>query len=112
MVIDKFKSNGNYLTSKKGTGFVDVDGDKYPILFYTSQNRPLFEKTNKRYYIKDNQVYTMDHEKTDVRVVMEDTYPFDKLGDIYEKNKLIGNIYSDKSTLQVHQTSYLWFTES
>lgn len=112
MVIDKFKSNGNYLTSKKGTGFVDLDGEKYPILFHTSQNRLLFEKTNKRYYIKDGQVYTMDHEKTDYTVIMEDTYPFDRLGDIYEKDRLIGNIYSDKSTLQVHQTSYLWLTES
>ncbi len=112
MVIDKFKSNGNYLTSKKGTGFVDLDGEKYPILFHTSQNRLLFEKTNKRYYIKDGQVYTMDHEKTDYTVIMEDTYPFDRIGDIYEKDRLIGNIYSDKSTLQVHQTSYLWLTES
>lgn len=112
MVIDKFKSNGNYLTSKKGTGFVEVDGEKYPILFYTSQNRLLFEKTNERYYIKEGQVYTMDHEKTDYTVVMEDTYPYDKIGDIYEKDELIGNIYSDKSILQVHQTSYLWLTES
>ena len=112
MVIDKFKSNGNYLTSKKGTGFVDVDGEKYPILFHTSQNRLLFEKTSKRYYIKEGQVYTMDHEKTDYTVIMEDTYPFDRIGDIYEKDRLIGNIYSDKSTLQVHQTSYLWLTES
>lgn len=112
MVIDKFKSNGNYLTSKKGTGFVEFDGKKYPILFYTSQNRLLFEKTNKRYYIKDSKVYTIDHKKTDYTVIMEDTYPFDRLGDIYKKDILIGNIYSDKSTLQVHQTSYLWLTES
>ena len=112
MVIDKFKSNGNYLTSKKGTGFVEFDGKRYPILFYTSQNRLLFEKTNKRYYIKDGKVYTMDHKKTDYTVIMEDTYPFDRLGDIYKKDNLIGNIYSDKSTLQVHQTSYLWLTES
>lgn len=112
MVIDKFKSNGNYLTSKKGTGFVEFDGEKYPILFNTSQNSLLFEKTNGRYYIKDGLVYTMDHEETDYTVIMEDTYPFDKLGDIYEKDDLIGNIYSDKSILQVHQTSYLWLAKS
>lgn len=112
MVIDKFKSNGNYLTSKKGTGFVEFDGEKYLILFRSSQNSLLFEKTNERYYIKEGKVYTMDHKKTNYTVIMEDDYPFDKLGDLYEDNKLIGNIYSDKSNLQVHQTSYLWLTKS
>lgn len=112
MVIDKFKSKGNYLTAKKGSGYIEINGEKYPLLFYTSQNRLLFEKTNERYYIKEGKVYTLDHEKTDYKVIMEDTYPFDKLGDIYEKEKLIGNIYSDRSSLQVHQTSYLWFTHS
>ncbi|WP_296113322.1 exo-alpha-sialidase [uncultured Anaerococcus sp.] len=112
MVLDKFKSNGNYLTAKKGTGYVEVCGEKCPILFYTSQNSLLFEKIDERYYIKDGSVYTMDHLKTSMTVVMEDRYPFDSLGDIYDKDKYIGNIYSDKSSYQVHQTSYLWFTYS
>ena len=112
MVIDKFKSNGNYLTAKKGTGFVEVDGEKCPILFYTSQNRLLFEKTNERYYIKGEKVYTMDHEETDLRVLMKDEYPFDKLGNIYKGGDIVGNIYSDRSYWQVHQTPYLWFTYS
>lgn len=112
MVIDKFKSNGNYLTSKKGTGYIEVDGEKCPLLFYTSQNRLLFEKINERYYIKNGKIYTMNHEETDLRVVMKDAYPFDKLGDIYRGDDIMGNIYSDRSFLQVHQTSYLWFTYS
>ena len=61
MVIDKFRSSGNYLTSKKGTGYVEFDGEKYPILFYNSGNVLLFEKAHDRYYIKDGKVYEMDH---------------------------------------------------
>ncbi|WP_311537972.1 sialidase family protein [uncultured Anaerococcus sp.] len=112
MVIDKFRSSGNYLTSKKGTGYVEFGGEKYPILFYNSGNTLLFEKAQDRFYIKDGKVYGMDHSPSPYRVCMEDSYPFDKLGNIYEGDKLVGNIYSESSFLRVHQTSYLWFTYS
>lgn len=112
MLIDKFKSAGNYGASKKGSGYIKRDGKYYLLLFEHKVNSLLFNKQENRFYLKDGKVYTLDYLKTDYTVKVDPPYPYDGLGDLYEGNELIGNIYSDLSPIQVHQRPYLWFTYS
>lgn len=68
------------------------------------------------YYAKpDGSVYTYDTDyKTDYRVVLksEAGMPFSDLGDLYENETYVGNIYLKKSPLRIRQTAYLWLTHS
>lgn len=112
MLIDKFRSKGNYMASQKGTGFIKKDGKDYRLLFEHPVNSLLFNKELNRYYLKDGIVYSLDGKKSPYKVIEDDTYPYDRLGNLYKDNELIGNIYLETSALTVHQSPYLWFLES
>ena len=84
--------------------YKEVGEEKYLIIF---------DRDGNEFYVKDDgNVYDSRDEKTNLSVQMTDTMPFTNLYNIYEDDKVIGNIYKDSSPYQVHQTSHLWLTHS
>ena len=104
MLIDAFKSGGNFWAAKNQESYKKVGGEKY---------LKIFDRDGNEFYVKDDgSVYDSRDEKTNLNVQMTDTMPFTNLYNIYEDDKVIGNIYKDTSAYQVHQTSHLWLTHS
>ncbi|MDD7044930.1 MAG: endo-alpha-N-acetylgalactosaminidase family protein, partial [Peptoniphilaceae bacterium] len=104
MLIDSFRSGGKYWSSQSGSGYENIYGKNYLLLF---------DKDNNKFTVrKDGIVYNDDGEKTNYRVKTTDIQPFMEIGDLYYNDNLIGNVYKDSSILQVHQTPYLWLTYS
>lgn len=104
MLIDAFKSGGNFWAAKNQESYKDVGGEKY---------LKIFDRDDNEFYVKDDgSVYDSRDEKTNLSVQMTDTMPFTNLYNVYEDDKVIGNIYKDTSAYQVHQTSHLWLTHS
>lgn len=70
----------------------------------------------KKYYAKaDGTVFDLNTDIiTNYRVVLESEkgMPFNDLGDLYEGDTYVGNIYLKKSPLRIRQTAYLWLTHS
>lgn len=104
MLIDAFKSGGNFWAAKNQESYKEVGGEKY---------LKIFDKDKNEFYVKDDgSVYDSRDEKTNLSVQITDTMPFTNLYNIYENGKVIGNIYKDSSPYQIHQTSHLWLTYS
>lgn len=104
MLIDAFKSGGNFWAAKNQESYKEVGGEKY---------LKIFDSNNNEFYVRDDgSVYDNRGKKTNLSVQMNDNMPFTNLYNIYEDDKIIGNIYKDTSTYQVHQTSHLWLTSS
>lgn len=104
MLIDAFKSGGNFWAAKNQESYKEVAGEKY---------LKIFDKEKNEFYVKDDgSVYDNRDKKTNLSIQMTDTMPFTKLYNIYENDKVIGNIYKDSSPYQIHQTSHLWLTHS
>lgn len=104
MLIDTFKSGGNFWAAKNQESYKEVGEEKY---------LKIFDRDANEFYVKDDgSVYDSKDEKTNLSVQMTDTMPFTNLYNIYEDDKVIGNIYKDTSAYQVHQTSHLWLTHS
>lgn len=104
MLIDAFKSGGNFWAAKNQESYKEVRGEKY---------LKIFDRDDNEFYVKDDgSVYDNRGKKTNLSVQMTDTMPFTNLYNIYEDDKVIGNIYKDTSAYQVHQTSHLWLIHS
>lgn len=104
MLIDAFKSGGNFWASKHQESYKDVGGEKY---------LKIFDKDKNEFYVKDDgSVYDNKDKKTNLSIQMTDTMPFTNLYNIYQDGKVIGNIYKDSSPYQIHQTSYIWLVHS
>ena len=104
MLIDAFKSRGNFWAAKNQESYKEVGGEKY---------LKIFDRDGNEFYVKDDgSVYDSRDEKTNLNIQITDTMPFTNLYNIYEDDKVIGNIYKDTSAYQVHQTSHLWLTHS
>ena len=104
MLIDAFKSGGNFWAAKNQESYKKVGGEKY---------LKIFDRDDNEFYVKDDgSVYDSRDEKTNLSVQMTDTMPFTNLYNIYEDDKVIGNIYKDSSPYQIHQTSHLWLIHS
>lgn len=104
MLIDAFKSGGNFWSAKHQESYKEVNGEKY---------LKIFDKDKNEFYVKDDgSVYYTRDSKTNLSVQMTDTMPFTNLYNIYQNDKVIGNIYKDSSPYQIHQTSHLWLTHS
>lgn len=103
MLIDTFKSGGNYWTAEVGTGFEKIEGESYLQIFSVSE----------KYLVNQNGVvFTENLASTDLKVKVKDMMPFTSYGNIYMADELIGNIYKDNSPYQVHQTPFLWLLHS
>ena len=104
MLIDAFKSGGNFWAAKNQESYKDIERKKY---------LKIFDKDKNEFYVKDDgSVYDNKDKKTNLSIQMTDTMPFTNLYNVYEDDKVIGNIYKDTSAYQVHQTSHLWLTHS
>lgn len=104
MLIDAFKSGGNFWTAKNQESYKDIERKKY---------LKIFDKDKNEFYVKDDgSVYDNKDKKTNLSIQMTDTMPFTNLYNIYQDGKVIGNIYKDSSHYQIHQTSHLWLTHS
>lgn len=104
MIVDAFKSGGNFWAAKNQESYKDVEGEKY---------LKIFDSNNNEFYVReDGSVYDSKDKKTNLTIQMTDTMPFTNLYNIYEDGKVIGNIYKDTSPYQIHQTSHLWLTHS
>lgn len=104
MIVDAFKSGGNFWAAKNQESYKEVKGEKYLKIFDSNSNE---------FYVRDDgSVYDNRDKKTNLSIQMTDTMPFTNLYNIYEDGKVIGNIYKDTSPYQIHQTSHLWLTHS
>lgn len=104
MLIDAFKSGGNFWAAKNQESYKDIERKKY---------LKIFDKDKNEFYVKDDgSVYDNKDKKTNLSIQMTDTMPFTNLYNIYKDCKVIGNIYKDSSPYQIHQTSHLWLTYS
>ena len=104
MLIDAFKSGGNFWAAKNQESYKEVNGEKF---------LKIFDKDKNEFYVKDDgSVYDNKDKKTNLSIQMTDTMPFTNLYNIYQDGKVIGNIYKDSSPYQIHQTSHLWLTYS
>ena len=96
MLIDAFKSGGNFWAAKNQESYKEIEEKKY---------LKVFDKD-------DGSVYDNKDKKTNLSIQMTDTMPFTNLYNIYQDGKVIGNIYKDSSAYQIHQTSHLWLGHS
>jgi len=104
MLIDAFKSGGNFWAAKNQESYKDIERKKY---------LKIFDKDKNEFYVKDDgSVYDNKDKKTNLSIQMTDTMPFTNLYNIYQDCKVIGNIYKDSSPYQIHQTSHLWLVHS
>ena len=104
MLIDAFKSGGNFWAAKNQESYKEVNGEKF---------LKIFDKDKNEFYVKDDgSVYDNKDKKTNLSIQMTDTMPFTNLYNIYQDGKVIGNIYKDSSPYQIHQTSHLWLIHS
>ena len=104
MLIDAFKSGGNFWAAKNQESYKEVNGEKF---------LKIFDKDKNEFYVKDDgSVYDNKDKKTNLSIQMTDTMPFTNLYNIYQDGKVIGNIYKDSSAYQIHQTSHLWLGHS
>ena len=104
MLIDAFKSGGNFWAAKNQESYKEIEEKKY---------LKVFDKDKNEFYVKDDgSVYDNKDKKTNLSIQMTDTMPFTNLYNIYQDGKVIGNIYKDSSAYQIHQTSHLWLGHS
>ena len=104
MLIDAFKSGGNFWAAKNQESYKEIEEKKY---------LQVFDKDKNEFYVKDDgSVYDNKDKKTNLSIQMTDTMPFTNLYNIYQDGKVIGNIYKDSSAYQIHQTSHLWLGHS
>ncbi|QIM63231.1 hypothetical protein A1D29_08030 [Pasteurellaceae bacterium Orientalotternb1] len=116
MAIDMFpESKGFFSTNNlagNGNGHINIDGKNYLRL-----NRP--DKTV--WTLRENgHVYDNEGRKTDYRVVTQGNpdIAFNDLGDIYQGDQKLGNIYltisqqNANAPFTVNQTGYFWITHS
>lgn len=104
MLIDAFKSGGNFWAAKNQESYKEIEEKKYLKVFVKDKNE---------FYVKDDgSVYDNKDKKTNLSIQMTDTMPFTNLYNIYQDGKVIGNIYKDSSAYQIHQTSHLWLGHS
>lgn len=110
LLVDMFPECQGFFGSETGTGYVEIEGKKY---------RKLTEvATGKTFTVRDEGVvYDDQGERTDYRVVVKsETMPFHDLGDLYQGEERLGNIYlktgPDAAPLRAYATAYLWLTTS
>lgn len=98
-----FPASDGFVNCEQGTGFVDVNGEKH---------LELFNKKGERLYTIDEDIFTKNGEETSFKVVKKDIQPFKRLGDLYQGEMLIGNIFLDWGPMKVKKTSYIIMTYS
>lgn len=98
-----FPSSKGYLDAEQGTGFKSFDGRKY---------LELTTKKGENLYVIEEDVYTHKGEATSFKVIRNDKQPFKRLGDLYQGEMLIGNIFLNWGPMQVKKTSYIIMTYS
>lgn len=88
--------------------YSEIDGVTYQNLFKEGEEEP--------YTIREEGiVYSPANEPTDYRVVTEAEAPYSELGDLYEKDQKIGNVYfttNDASPFKIVRLNYLWMSYS
>ena len=97
------------MSSEREVAYKEIDGKTYQILYREGENGA--------YTIRENGlVYTPDGQATDYRVVVNPVKPgYSDKGDLYQGEKLLGNIYftSNKtSPFRIAKDSYLWMSYS
>ncbi|WP_439257868.1 exo-alpha-sialidase [Lonepinella sp. BR2271] len=115
MLVDMFPESGGYnsvnTSSGADSGYILIDGKHYQLLT---------DKNNRRYTIREGGVvYDSHNNPTDYRVVVEGDpkHAFKDLGNIYQGETLLGNVYlnssdSNASPFRIYTHSYLWLTYS
>ncbi|WP_386693308.1 MULTISPECIES: exo-alpha-sialidase [unclassified Lonepinella] len=115
MLVDMFPESGGYNSVNKqsgeGSGYVKI-GDAY--------YQELTDTDGQRYTIREGGVvYNANNQPTDYKVVVEGdpSSSFKNLGDIYQGDTRLGNVYLDASStntspLRIKTHSHLWLTYS
>lgn len=88
--------------------YTEVDGEFYLNLYKTGEKVP--------YTVREKGVvYTPAGEMTDYRVITEAEAPAHTLGDLYQNDEKIGNVYfrtNTKSPFQIAPINYIWLSYS
>ena len=108
LLIDMFPESTGFGSAQQGTGYTEVDGVKYLALTDSSGNK---------YTVREKGVvYNASGQATDYTVVTECEAPYKELGDLYQNENKVGNIYlktaPGTAPLTVLTTAYLWLTYS
>ncbi|MBS6503201.1 MAG: exo-alpha-sialidase [Clostridium sp.] len=112
LLVDMFPESQAGVSSKLGTGYVEVDGKSYLELTDDSGNKYTVREEGK--------VYSSTGELTEYTVSNGDyEHAFANKGDLYSNGKRLGNIYlngtaegNDSAPLKAYVTSYLWLFKS
>lgn len=115
MVVDMFPESNGLMTSdwiNEGSGFEEIDGKYYQEVYTDGR-----DKTTKFGTIRDDgYIYDLEGTKTNYHVTTEAEMPFKALGDLYEGETRIGNVYrytgEDAGKYTVLRTQNLWVTKS
>ncbi|MDO4635519.1 MAG: sialidase domain-containing protein [Streptococcus sp.] len=97
------------MTSKKEQAYVKIGNNSYQVLYKDGDS--------KLHTIRENGiVYNAIGQKTDYRVVVNPVKPkYSDLGDLYQGEKLLGNIYfttEKTSPFRIARDNYLWLSYS
>ena len=118
MMVDMFPETRGFFGinqnhSSEGTGYKNIDGKSY---------RLLTNAQGSQYTVRENGiVFDENNQATNYRVVVQGdaSNAFRNLGDLYEGETRVGNIFlqatgtnKDTAPLKVQITSYLWMTYS
>ncbi len=108
LLIDMFPESTGFGSAQQGTGYTDIDGVKY---------LQLTDSDGNAYTVREGGVvYDAAGEATEYKVITECEAPYKELGDLYQGEERVGNIYLKSAPgaapLTVLTTAYLWLTYS
>ena len=111
LLVDMFPESAGLGSSRllqTGTGYKNIDGKDYQLLY---------DNLNNEYTIRENgKVYNSDGILTEYTIITECEAPYKELGNIYKNGDYKGNMYlfsgSDAGELKVVRTSYIWLMHS
>ena len=108
LLIDMFPESTGFGSAQQGTGYIDIDGVKY---------LQLTDSDGNAYTVREGGVvYDAAGEATEYKVITECEAPYKELGDLYQGEERVGNIYLKSAPgaapLTVLTTAYLWLTYS
>ena len=109
IVVDMSRRGVSLWDAKVGTGYEEIDGKQYQIL-YKGDGK---DENDEKYTIRENGfVYDDDGNLTEYQVETMAEAPYTNLGNLYKNGVYIGNVYRGNAELSTWNTFYVWMTYS
>lgn len=105
LFVTAFPTSTGYFDShlETGSGYLEKDGKKY---------LELLDKRGEVLYLDGDKVKTKDGKDTSFTIYIDQKQPFKRMGDIYQGNMMLGNIFVGNGPLELRKVSHILMTYS